>query len=583
MGALSRVSREYSSRSWPKTRLDFARELIRPKGRAFDLSARPFMVDLYANESRQRVVMKAAQMGGTLCEVSLMLWYASPHGGGRHGMYFLDAAPRVQDWVNGYLRDLLVNSPGLARGVTDPDEMLRPVQGMEEEGYRKSGADSTRMLHFCGTPIYFRPLGVLAEAKSVPADVVIVDEGEEAGKAGVRALELSLIDMVEDRLLASTDGYASRISQPGMVNFGIHRDFEASDGREWMHRCVRGHWTDTATGMDSLTERIQEKDGDYRILCGNPGCDAELYRWDEGAPPGKQKVFVGDDREWVPQRPSSEVAGWHLAQTYGPGPMVSPKKLKEAGEKARGNPSQEARVQISILGLPASSNLQPLSRPIIEACGDPQAPFYTTWQSQTFGAVDMGDEIWWMTGEMRRTGPVVLSYGHSRSKKEVVDALNAMNAFIIVDERPEKRIARQMIRECRGGVLCRFAEVEKPLYKPAGDSGIESDGDQVWVDLIKANREEMIMGAVAAFLNRTWKIPMRGPDWHLVVAHCVNLVKQRDLNGREKFVRGVENHYGFTLGYLLLLMQMASQLQVATEPVETAYQVYGERQRGREW
>lgn len=416
MSTLARVARRWRSSSWPDSLESFAFELIRPKGRAFSFEGREYLREIYADESRRLVLMKAAQTGGSLCMVTRLFWFASPHGGGWHGGYYLDTRDRMQDFVQGYLRDLLNESPQLARGVTGE---LSPVTG-------KKGADNTRMLHFCGVPLYFRSMQVMGEVKSLPLDVLMLDEEEELGRPLVRELDLSVVDLAEDRLMASEFNYAARISQPGMVGYGIHRDFLNSDGKVWMHRCTRGHWSDLASCFPECL-------GEQEIICCD--CGATLYDWD-----GTRKRFLGEKREWVAARPGHEVSGYLLSQLFAP--MTSPAYIHDEWKKARGNPSKEARVSISILGHPAASNLQQLSREIIEKAGDRERAIPEISEEMTYAAVDVGDLLWWAAGRAVGSGVEILDFGCTQSEIEVTERLRRLNAAVAVDIRPEHRLAR---------------------------------------------------------------------------------------------------------------------------------------------
>lgn len=525
-------------RSWPDEMETFALRLCRPEGRSLSFEGREYLRDIYRDHSERLVLMKAAQTGGSLRMLVGLLWDAAQ---GWTPGYYLDTLGRMKDFVQGYVHRLIRHSPGLQKGIRDPDQLLK------RPAWNKQGPDNIRLMTFCENPCYFRAMQVSGEVRSIALDSVYLDEVEELQMAQDSGVGVSLIDFARDRLLASRHRRMAWISQPGLVNFGIHKQYLRSDQKRWLHRCNHGHTRDLVADFnpeDPLTIRRDRTHG-HVLICGEPGCDEHLYRWDEDQ---GRKVFQGDRREWVPAYPDRETSGYQLSQLYAP--FTSFKEILSDCKEAERDASMLRRLHISVRGAPTAGNLQPFSEELIRSCGDDSLPFRRGTELRSFAAVDFGKTLWWVAGRPDGDNLIIDGYGQTEDHAEVIDCLQRFNAQVICDAYPETRIAREVVREV-GGILCEFASVERPRK---AEETYTVEGRTFTAEVLKTNREDMIDELHHAMMGGWLKIASRGPAWETLVAHCLALVKQKDpRTGKETFVKGVENHLGFCLGYLLLL------------------------------
>src|SRR5512134_3430013 len=79
--------------------------------------------------------------------------------------------------------------------------------------------------------LYLRGMQSTVGLKSVPADMVVYDELDEATPEAKA--------MAKERLSRSACGLIIELSNPSLPDFGIDEAFQKSDQRHWMLKCSR--------------------------------------------------------------------------------------------------------------------------------------------------------------------------------------------------------------------------------------------------------------------------------------------------------------------------------------------------------
>lgn len=557
MGFLDEYAAETNAERWEPNLIDFAPRHVRPQARPFDWGGREYLADLYRDTARRIVVQKAAQLGVTAWSISTALHHAL-HG--HHDVaYFLDTRERLQDMVQSVVHPTIQGSPDLQVAIRDPNQVLRRAQ----QGKRP--ADNLRLLRIGKANIYFRSMQKLAEAKSVPLDVAIIDEGSEVARAWDPDLGAALIDFIPDRLLNSTTARLIQISQPGLPGLDIAEAFDQSDGKEWIHTCLSCRHSQELT--DTFPECIR---GD-KIVCIR--CGTTFYQWAD-----EEKFFFDRHcrREWVAARPGREISGYHMTQLWGR--ATPPAKLLDDWLAAQGNPSRERRFAISILGQPIGGDRQPISHADIEAClvDEPQLD---SAERMSFAGVDTGEPHWFVAA--RREGDVIrlLDFGPEPDPAALIKRLQRLQAAVLVDANAERTLARTIVEGARTGAVCEFASVEEPRQR---EHEYLYEDRRRTVRVIKADREDSLDEVAAAIRAGRIAIPRRHPHLALLRRHLLNLVRDpAPRAGREKYRHGVENHLALCLCYLLLLIQQAPKMGISSGPLRDSLVVGG--RRPQEW
>jgi phage terminase large subunit GpA-like protein len=183
---------------------------------------------------------KAAQVGGTVYAL-LRSFHANLLG--LNVIYLFPTRSDVMDFSKSRVGPLLAENPFLAKLMTDTDTA----------GLKKIG----------NAYLYLRGMQSSVGLKSVPADLLIFDELDEAEPAAKA--------MARERLSHSSYKRIIELSNPSLPDYGIDESFQKSDQRHWTLKCPAcNEWT-------ALDKVFPQKQGqEVRILLPRP--DGTVYR-----------------------------------------------------------------------------------------------------------------------------------------------------------------------------------------------------------------------------------------------------------------------------------------------------------------
>jgi hypothetical protein len=161
------------------------------------------------DNSQEIILMKSAQMGATIYELSELLHFTLFNEGVKACLFF-----PTQDGVIKLSRDrmtpLIASNKQLAEAVEDTDTL----------GYKRIGAKSS---------LYLQHLGGIASKDSTPFDMISFDE--------VRLLNPADIDQARERVSHSRFKRVRMVSTSGMPNADIHRQFLRGTQNFWYSYC----------------------------------------------------------------------------------------------------------------------------------------------------------------------------------------------------------------------------------------------------------------------------------------------------------------------------------------------------------
>lgn len=117
--------------------------------------------------------------------------------------------------------------------------------------------DSASIKQIWDSLIYFRGMQSRVGMKSVPADLIVIDELDEA--------PLNFIFWVRKRLSHSEEKRIIKLSNPTIPDYGIDEEFQKTDQRYWLLKCSKcGKYTDL---VDTFPECFVKLNGDVIRLC----------------------------------------------------------------------------------------------------------------------------------------------------------------------------------------------------------------------------------------------------------------------------------------------------------------------------
>lgn len=247
---------------------------IRLDGMPFRFQGHRYLEAIYDDTAQHMVLSKAAQIGGTTWGI-LRALHACLNG--LNVIYFFPTRTDVLEFSKSRVSPLMGDNPFLSRLLTDTD-----TAGLKRIGEAH---------------LYLRGMQSTVGMKSVPADMIVFDELDEA-TPDAKAL-------ARERISHSDYRRVLELSNPSLPDYGIDEQYQESDQRHWMLKCPAcGHWVCLDREFPvKLREEVRiilpREGGGYYRAC--PRCAAELDL---------------DAGQWAADYPGRPIHGYRISQLF---------------------------------------------------------------------------------------------------------------------------------------------------------------------------------------------------------------------------------------------------------------------------
>src|SRR5436309_508013 len=453
----------------------WAQRRIRLEGRPFSFEGHEYLRAIYDDTAPHVVLTKAAQVGGTTWAILRSIHACRS---GLNVIYYFPTRTDVLDFSKSRVAPLLQDNPFLGKLMTDTDTA----------GLKRIGS----------AHLYLRGMQSAVGLKSVPADMLVFDELDEATPdAKTRAKE---------RLSHSDYRRTIELSNPSLPGYGIDEVFQASDQRHWTIRCdACREWTapDLAFPMKLGEEvRVLRRRGDGTCYRACPRCDAEL------------DVEAG---EWVATFPGRSIHGYRISQLFSS--KIDPTEILHEYETTH-FPERFYNLKI---GIPWADTQNRVDRATVLACcgSEPIWQRGNDYVYCTIG-VDIGKVLHVVSsrrleGEEDRRQVVYLGALQGYAELDELMARFRVQECV-VDALPELHATRAFAGRHAGKVwMCFFNENQKG--EPAWDY-------QKWI--VQVNRTEALDLSRAVLRERRWVLPRVCPVVEEFAAHVASNTKRLD-------------------------------------------------------
>lgn len=218
-----------------------------------------FLWDIYADTSDNLVVLKAAQIGMSTCEVLRMLYLSKSEG--IDIVYTLPTDSDVQDFVGGKVNRIIDNNPVLQQYVADKDSIFQKQVGK--------------------SMVYFRSTWTKRRATMVTAQQLIHDE--------LDASKTDVVEQYQSRLQAQKRKRRHVFSHPSVPSYGVDLFWQKSDQKHWFITC----WHCTKEQYLDWPDSVDMENKWYKCkFCGGRLSDSmrRIGRW---VPRFKDREFSG--------------------------------------------------------------------------------------------------------------------------------------------------------------------------------------------------------------------------------------------------------------------------------------------------
>ncbi len=410
-----------STRATSEPLADWAQRRIRLDGRPFRFEGHEYLRTIFDDTAQHIVLNKAAQIGGTTWAI-LKAFHACVVG--LNVMYFFPTRTDVLEFSKSRVGPLLKDNAFLSRLIKETD-----TAGLKRIG---------------DAYLYLRGMQSSVGMKSVPADMLVFDELDEATPDAK--------SLARERLGHSDFKRIVELSNPTLPDFGIDEAFQFSDQRHWTMRCEAcGQWTaldkefPTRLGQDVRVIRERD-DGTHYRAC--PKCAAEL------------DVAAG---EWVADFPGRKIHGYRISQLFSS--TVDPGEILEEYRRTR-FPDRFYNLKIGIAWADTSNRLDVGS--VLACCGE--KGLVAGSEDRCTMGVDTGKELHVVISRFLPAGKgirEVVFMGTRHSYGDLDDLMARFNVgTCVVDALPEIHATREFASRHPGRVyLNYFLESQRGAYR----------------------------------------------------------------------------------------------------------------------
>lgn len=466
-------------------------------GRPFDFNQHAYLVGPYNDTHPFQVEEKAVQMGCTV-RALLRALHSARYRKFKGILYLFPSRSDVSDFV---------------RGRVDP--MLR--ENSSTLGQWTDGADSTAVKRFWNCSIFFRGMRSRTGLKSVPVDLVVFDELDEAPQSAVL--------MASERLSHSVHKEILQLSNPTLPSYGIDYEFQQTDMKYWLlrcpkcgeHNCLEDLFPDCLIEFRGRTIRACRK------------CHSEL------------NPQLGS---WVAKRPSiTDKRGYHYSQLFSE--FVQPSEILYQYRTAT-NRADFWNLKIGIPWVEAQNRLT--IEEILSLCSDDGIADSDAGPCSM--GVDQGKDLHVVIGKRDYDGSRIIHLGVYKDWSELDRLLKIFNVSrAVVDGLPEMRNARAFAERHRGKIFLNFySDHQKGAY--AWNEGALT---------VSSNRTESLDASHNDILGQHIHLPKECDVVREFAQHCHNVAKKLEEDeetGSKRYVYvklGVD-HFRHAYNYLMMAM-----------------------------
>lgn len=460
------------------------------KGDPIDFFDHRFLFDIYADQSQNLTVMKAAQVG-----LSTLQILKNHHDAKRHKMDIIYTLPTDQDvriFVGGKVNRIIANNQTMLADVKDKDSIEVKQVG--------------------NSVIYFRGTFTKKAAIMVTADRLVHDEKDSS--------KLDVIADFQARLQHSKYKQTHTFSHPDLPETGVHNDWLKSDQKHWhvlCPSCKRWHFMEWNT-EDPRHMSVDMERGIF--ICKK--CRAPL------------PDYARRNGQWIAKYPGREWSGYWVPQLIAP--WISAKDLIKKWKDPETTPHFFAT---KVLGLPYADATSKLLRDSFfqNLTGQLWAP---PQDERVVMGVDTGLRLDYVLGNKQG----LFFHGDAKDYGELNLLMERWpNMIAVIDAGGDLIGSRAFAEKWPGRVyLCYLRGTDRQKNE------IITFGDKDEHGAVSADRNRMIQLVVDEF--RTKRIPVHGTeqDWYEYWLDWNNLAKMKvldpDTNATKgyKWVRSGRDH-----------------------------------------
>ncbi len=437
-------------------------------GRPFTFDRHEYLIEPFHDDHPDVVEMKAAQLGLT-SKAMLKALYGARYKGYKGILCLFPSRSDVLDFSKGRISPLIEDNPDLI-------------------GQWVKETDAAGIKRVWNTFLYLRGMQSRVGLKSIPVDLVIFDELDEAPQ--------NMIDMAMERMGHSEFRETLKLSNPTLPDYGIDKAFQETDQRYWHLKCPAcGYYTCLE---ETFPDCLLETDG--RVIRACMRCSSKL------------NPSLG---EWIAKHPSiTDKRGYHYSQLFShfvdPGDILhqyrTTNNLADFYNLKIGIPYVEAENRLTVQEVLALCGS--------EGIGSQDNDLYGTYSM----GVDQGKDLHVVIGKRKSNDPCqIIHLGIYRDWEELDPLMRNFNVSRCgVDALPEIRNARDFATRFPGKVYLNYYNEHQK-------------GNYAWNEkelIVTCNRTESLDASHHAISIRSVVLPRENEIVRLFANHLHNVAKK---------------------------------------------------------
>lgn len=416
---------------------------------------------------------------GLTSKAMLKVAYGARYEGYRGILYLFPSKSDVTDFSKGRIDPLIQENPDtIGSWIRD--------------------TDAANIKRIWNAFLYLRGMKSRVGLKSVPADLIIFDELDEAPQ--------NAIDMAMERMAHSEYKEVMKLSNPTLPDYGIDKAFQETDQRYWLLRCEKcGEYTCLE---NTFPHCLIEANGKVIRACSK--CKGEL------------NPAVG---EWVAKKPSiTDKRGYHYSQLFSQ--FVDPREILHQFRTTT-NLTDFYNLKIGIAYVEAQNRLS--IQEVLDLCGSDGIASEDP--GPCFMGVDQGADLHVVIGKKaRQKAGKIIHLGIYKDWEELDRLMKNFHiSRCVVDALPETRNARAFAQRHKGRVYLNYYNEHQR-------------GSYAWNDaelIVQCNRTESLDASHKEITDQSIILPKECDIVKTFADHLHNVAKklqEDDETGSKRYV-----------------------------------------------
>lgn len=473
-------------------------------GEKFSFQDHRYLFEMYDEHHPHIVLEKSAQMGLTTWAFIKSIYHCI-NTFNLGVIYFFPTKTDVLDFSRGRIKPFIKYNSHMK--IVDEDDV-----------------DNVSLKRIGKALIYFRGMKSDTGMKSVPSDMNIYDEIDEADPQSK--------DLADKRMEHSKFKWQIELSNPTIENYGIDRSFQESDQRYWNIKCSHCNtWNVLELNFPGCL--LRNKDG--RVIRACKKC--------------KKEIDLDGKAQWVAKYPSrKKKRGYHISNLFSK--FARPIDILDAYEKIMAGELYKLETFWRlVIGKAYTSGQNKLSKEDILKCE--RAQLTLGLRDKLFVGVDQGNHLHAVTTKKLKDGKVglmeLMVYKDFDELDKIMKDKHTMR--MVIDALPETREAKRLAFKYPGRVyLNYYNEHQKGSYKWKVD---EEKNEYT----VSVNRTESLDASTSIIRSGNLVISKSIDEKTLDIfaEQCANLARKKetkdDGSQRYVYVRLGPDHFRHAFNY----------------------------------